>query len=52
MIKRITQRLNRRVSLMPCAEVMREPIELPARVRNPDCIRAPVPADMIVPERY
>lgn len=27
-------------------------IELPARVRNPDYIRNPVPANMIVPEKY
>jgi hypothetical protein len=27
-------------------------IEMPARVRNPDYIRNPVPADMIVPEKY
>jgi polyphosphate kinase 2 len=28
------------------------PIELPPRVRNPDYTRQPVPAEMIVPERY
>jgi len=25
---------------------------LPARVRNPDYIRNPVPSEMIVPEKY
>jgi len=27
-------------------------VQLPARVRNPDYIRHPVPDDMIVPEKY
>jgi hypothetical protein len=40
------------LSLMPYAEVPREAIELPARVRHPDYIRHPVPEAMIVPERY
>ena len=40
------------LSLMPYAEVPREPIELPGRVRNPDYIRQPVPDAMMVPERY
>ena len=33
-------------------EVERPEVVLPARVRNPDYIRHPVPADMIVPEVY
>jgi polyphosphate kinase len=37
---------------MPYAEVERPGIELPARVRNPDYIRNPVPAEIIVPEVY
>ena len=37
---------------MPYAEVQRPAIELPARVRNPDYTRHPVPASMVVPERY
>ena len=40
------------LSLMPYQEVERSPIDLPARVRNADYIRQPVPAQMIVPERY
>jgi hypothetical protein len=37
---------------LPYRETPHAPIELPARVRNPDYLRQPVPADMIVPERY
>jgi polyphosphate kinase 2 len=37
---------------MPYTEIERPAIELPARVRNPDYIRHPVPAGMIVPEVY
>jgi hypothetical protein len=37
---------------MPYAEVPRPAIELPERVRNADYTRHPVPADMVVPERY
>ncbi|MDZ7591967.1 MAG: polyphosphate kinase 2 [Rubrivivax sp.] len=40
------------LSLMPYAEVPREAIELPGRVRNPDYIRHPVPDEMMVPERF
>ncbi len=40
------------LSLMPYDEVQRPTVELPARVRNPDYSRQPVPADMVVPERY
>jgi len=37
---------------MPYHEVDKPSIELPARVRNPDYIRHPVPQAMFVPERY
>jgi polyphosphate kinase 2 len=37
---------------LPYHETPHAPIELPARVRNPDYLRQPVPANMIVPERY
>ena len=40
------------LSLMPYSEIEHPAIELPARVRNPDYIRHPVPADMYVPDRY
>ena len=40
------------LSLMPYTEVQRPTIQLPERVRHPDYIRHPVPADMLVPERY
>jgi polyphosphate kinase 2 len=40
------------LSEMPYEEIERPPIELPPRVRNPDYTRQPVPAEMIVPERY
>jgi polyphosphate kinase len=33
-------------------EIEHAEVELPARVRNPDYIRHPVPDDMIVPEKY
>ena len=33
-------------------DVVREPVQLPARVRNPDYIRDPVPDDMYVPDVY
>jgi hypothetical protein len=33
-------------------EVEHAEISLPARVRNPDYIRAPLPQNMIVPEKY
>jgi polyphosphate kinase 2 len=33
-------------------EVTRPEVVLPARVRNPDYLRQPVPRDIIVPERY
>ena len=37
---------------LPYHEVTHPPIDLPARVRNPDYLRQPVPANMYVPERY
>jgi polyphosphate kinase 2 len=37
---------------IPYTEVEHAPVELPARVRNADYIRQPVPADMYVPEIY
>jgi len=40
------------LSLMPYEEVVKPPVELPARERNPDYARQPVPAHMYVPERY
>ena len=40
------------LSQMPYVEIQRAPITLPPRVRNPDYIRQPVPAEMIVPELY
>ena len=40
------------LSQMPYQEVVKPPIELPARVRNADYARHPVPAEMYVPERY
>ncbi len=36
----------------PYQEIERTPVVLPSRVRHDDYIRHPVPADMIVPERY
>jgi len=37
---------------LPYEEVTHPPVELPARARNPDYLRQPVPATMYVPERY
>jgi polyphosphate kinase 2 (PPK2 family) len=37
---------------MPYEEVVKPPIELPERVRNPEYTRQPVPAEMFVPERF
>ncbi|MGJ7484014.1 polyphosphate kinase 2 [Variovorax sp. LT2P21] len=37
---------------LPYHEVAHAPVDLPARVRNPDYLRQPVPAEMYVPERY
>lgn len=38
------------LSVTAYAEVERPAIALPARVRNPDYLRQPVPASMCVPE--
>ncbi|MBX3605090.1 MAG: polyphosphate kinase 2 [Piscinibacter sp.] len=40
------------LSLLPYEEVVKPPVELPPRVRHPDYIRRPVPAEMFVPELY
>lgn len=40
------------LSSIPYEEVARTPVELPARVHNPDYIRAPIPPDMYVPDVY
>jgi polyphosphate kinase 2 len=37
---------------IPYQDVEHPPVVLPARVRNPDYHRTPVPAEMYVPERY
>lgn len=37
---------------IPYRDVPYEPVMLPERVRNPDYHRAPVPANMYVPEKY
>ena len=37
---------------MPYHEVDHEPVLLPARVRNADYLRHPVPEEMYVPEKY
>jgi polyphosphate kinase 2 len=50
-----TARLNcidHLLSQIPYTEVEQKAVLLPARVRNEDYIRQPVPADMYVPERY
>ncbi len=40
------------LSQLPYQEVVHAPVTLPARVRNPDYLRQPVPDSMYVPERY
>lgn len=40
------------LSRIPYGEVQHEPVELPARVYNPDYIRGPVPREMYVPAVY
>jgi len=40
------------LSLVPYHEIEHPDVLLPARVRNPEYIRNPVPADMIIPEKY
>ena len=37
---------------IPYGEVPHDPVALPARVRNPDYIRNPVPESIYVPDRY
>jgi polyphosphate kinase len=37
---------------IPYQEVPYQPVNLPARVRNPEYLRGPVPPEMYVPERY
>ncbi|MES2188195.1 MAG: polyphosphate kinase 2 [Pseudomonadota bacterium] len=37
---------------MPYEEVPHPPVDLPARVRNPDYLRHPVPPELYVPQRY
>ncbi|MBL8442461.1 MAG: polyphosphate kinase 2 [Zoogloeaceae bacterium] len=37
---------------IPYDEVPREPVMLPARIKNPDYIRGPVPPEMFVPDEY
>jgi polyphosphate kinase len=40
------------LSQIPYQEVMHEPVTLPARVRNPDYHRGPIPKEMYVPPIY
>ena len=40
------------LSLLPYESIEHPVIELPARVRNPDYFRQPVPDSMMVPDRY
>ena len=40
------------LSLVPYHEVDHPDVVLPERVRNPEYLRNPVPADMIIPEKY
>jgi polyphosphate kinase 2 len=40
------------LSQIPYSEVAHAPIELPPRVRHDDYVRHPVPAEIMVPERY
>jgi hypothetical protein len=37
---------------IPYQEIAHAPVVLPARVRNPDYHRGPIPPEMYVPERY
>ena len=39
-------------SIVPYREIKHEPVTLPARVRNPEYSRGPVPPEMYVPQRY
>nr|MBL8457057.1 polyphosphate kinase 2 [Zoogloeaceae bacterium] len=40
------------LSQIPYDEVPRDPVQLPARIKNPDYIRGPVPPEMYVPDEY
>lgn len=40
------------IEQIPYGDVAHPPVALPARVRNADYLRAPIPADMHVPARY
>jgi polyphosphate kinase 2 len=40
------------LSLVPYHEIEHPDVSLPARVRNPEYIRHPVPSDMLIPEKY
>jgi len=40
------------LTLIPYQEIQHPDIDLPARVRNPDYIRHPVPSEMYIPEQY
>ena len=40
------------LSLVPYHEIEHPDVLLPARVRNPEYFRNPVPAEMIIPEKY
>jgi polyphosphate kinase 2 len=40
------------LSQIPYERVPRKAVALPARIHNPDYIRGPVPAEMLVPSRY
>ena len=37
---------------IPYGEIKHEPVTLPARVRNPEYSRGPIPPEMYVPQRY
>jgi hypothetical protein len=40
------------LSSIPYGDVQHAPINLPARVRNPDYLRGPIPREMYVPALY
>ena len=44
--------INHLLSQIPYGEVEHPPVILPARIRNPEYIRGPVPEDMYVPDLY
>ena len=49
---RFLGRIHHLLSQFEYAEIQRPEVQLPARVRNPDDLRHPVPADIIVPAVY